>query len=382
MDCGTSVEHRLGGNSGMKISSSIALAAMIAIAFVPSLASAQMIHACVSSGGAIIIRNTCTRQQTALTWAVNGAPGPKGDTGPQGPAGPAGSGTLSANTNVQSLNLVDASNHIIARLAAQPNGGGGLTFFDSNGNRFILVGVSDDGTQAGLTAYDGNTFASGSGVVRTRFGVAGSTDAIPGFGMNVFGADGTSRIGLGTSLDGTTVPAGMGFYDGMGKLTVGLGINSTIGAGIAVYDGNSILAGTGIPRNSWGVTNSGGGNLAGIGNTTFDANGIERTRWGDAIDDSLSDISFFDANGGLRAYVEYFPAFNFAGFETQDGSGHVLASLGSTLTGTGFLGANDSSMQLLDTSGQLRVIEFNNSANEGGVAFSPTNVFDGGWGNP
>jgi hypothetical protein len=381
MDCGTSVEHRLGGNRGMKISSSIALAAMIAIAFVPSLASAQMIHACVSSGGAIVIRSTCTSRQTALTWAVNGPPGPKGATGSQGPAGPAGSGTLSANTNVQSLNLVDASNHIIARLAAQPNGGGGLTFFDSNGNRFILVGVSDDGTQAGLTAYDGNTLASGNGVVRTGFGVTGSNNANPGFGMGVVGADSTRRIQLGTSLDGTTVPASMGFYDGMGKLTLGLGLGSTT-AGITAYDGNSVLAGTGRPRNGWGITNSAGGPLAGIGGITFDSHGIERTRWGDAIDDSFSGILLFDASGGLRTYLEYFPAANFAGFQTQDGGGHVLASLGSTLTGTGFLGANDSAMQLLDTSGQLRVLEFKNSMNEGGVAFSPTNVVDGGWGNP
>jgi hypothetical protein len=198
--------------------------------------------------------------------------------------------------------------------------------------------------------------------------------------MGIAGANNTLRLSMISSLDGTTTPSNMGFYDGMGKLTVGVGVVGSTAAGMAVYDGNSILAGAGIARITWGITGS--GPLAGIGGGTFDANGKQRTGWGDAVDDSESNISFYDANGGFRTGVEYFPPTAYNGFLSQDGSGNNLSLLGSVLAPVGIFAANDSFMQLIDTTGQIRVIDLKNSTNDGGLAFSPTNVFDGGWGNP
>lgn len=138
------------------------------------------------------------------------------------------------------------------------------------------------------------------------------------------------------------------FFDRNGKTVVGVGIDPNgIGAGIAVLDGNTLLPGTGTARNAWGVTTS--GPQAGIGDTTFDRNGTERTRWGDAIDDSLSGYFLFDATGGLRTGVEYDPAVNFNGFFGQDGSGHNLSLLGNATDNTA------SFMQLFDSSGVQRV---------------------------
>lgn len=171
------------------------------------------------------------------------------------------------------------------------------------------------------------------------------------------------------------------FFDGSGKTVLGVGLTSNA-AGITVVDGNSILAGSGIARNTWGITNSGA--LSGIGGATFDADGKQRTRWGDAIDDSSSGIQFDDSNGAFRTGVEYDPttAF-FNGFSTYDGSGHPLSVLGNVLATEGPLSANDSFMELLDTTGQLRVLEFQNSTNEGGVDYNEGagTTVQGGWGN-
>src|SRR5579862_6004511 len=251
----TDVNGRRGRNRAINTWSSIAFAATIAIAFAPGLASAQAIHGCVSATGALVIKPKCGKNQTALTWNVPGPPGAVGDTGPQGPPGPAGSGTLSA-MNVQSLNLVDASNNVLATLTAAPSGGGALTFLDSNAKRFILVGVSDDGTRVGLSAYDGSTLAPGNGVLRALFGTADTSSGTPGIGMGIAGANSTLRMAIVSSLDGATTPSNLGFYDGMGNLTVGVGVGSNT-AGMTVYDGNSILPGTGISRNAWGVIGSG-----------------------------------------------------------------------------------------------------------------------------
>jgi len=47
------------------------------------------------------------------------------------------------------------------------------------------------------------------------------------------------------------------------------------------------------------------------------------------------------------------------------------------------LQANESLMQLDDASGTLRLIEFQNSTNEGGVDFnSGSTTAQGAWGNP
>jgi hypothetical protein len=351
---------------------------MISAATFPHAAAAQVIHACVTpKTGAIVIKSTCKSSQMVLTWnaagptgpsgspGAPGAPGPSGPTGPMGPSGapgPAGSGTLSANTNVQSINLVDASNKVLATLGPAADGGGVLTFFDSNGKRLIGLGMSDDATAAGLRAFDGNTLASGNGVVRTAFGVASAENGSPGFGLLVAGADSTIRLSLGSSLDGTTFPSEVGLFDTAGKLRTGLQVTPSI---------NFVGFGTGI------YTVSGGHG------SPITITGTNESLVGNAYDNSASFASLYDSSGHLRNGIEYDPAFNLNGFFSQDGSGHTLSILGNVLATAGGLGPNDSFMELLDTAGTQRVTEFQNHTNEGGIDFNPgSTTVQGGWGNP
>jgi hypothetical protein len=173
------------------------------------------------------------------------------------------------------------------------------------------------------------------------------------------------------------------FLDGSGKPVLGVGIASAVSAGIAVFDGNSVLPGAGKIRNTWGVTAS--GPVAGIGGVTFDSTGALRTRWGDAVDGSSSGVSLFDASGGFRTGIQYDPttAF-FNGFVSQDGSGHNLSVLGNVLATNGILAPNDSFMDLFDTTGQIRLFEYQNSTKEGGLVFDPAagTTSEGSWGDP
>src|SRR5579862_7856164 len=190
----------------------------VTVVFAPNLASAQVIHACVSSSGAIVIKATCTKKQTPLTWNVAGpagsagpagqagAAGSAGPAGPQGPPGPAGSGTLSSNTNVQSINLVDASSKVIATLgtfSGEPN----LVFYDGSGKIVISVGLASTG--AGIAAFDGNSILAGTGIVRNAWGIIS-----PIIGDFTFDANGKLRTQLGDGIDDSY--SGLFFYDANG----------------------------------------------------------------------------------------------------------------------------------------------------------------------
>jgi hypothetical protein len=258
---------------------------------------------------------------------------------------------------VQTLNLVNGSSQVLATLTAAPDGGGSLTFFDSSGKRFMLVGVDDAGTAAGLSAFDGNTLASGTGVTRTFIGVSGSADATPGFGMGVVGANGTSRrVELGSSLDGTTLPSNVDLYDSSGNMRTGITVSPSTNY-VGFFSGSYTPEGTG-PNES--IT-------------------------GNAYDNSASYSFVYDSSGNLRNGIQYNPSVNFNGFVSQDGAGHSLASVGNFLTTNAGLSeqANESYLDLSDTSGTLRLFEFQNSTVEGGVDFAPgsTTVL-GSWGNP
>ena len=367
---------------GAKMVAAAAFLSYIAVAFFPNVASATAINACVSKKGAItiLLKSACKTGATELTWntigpagatGVAGAPGATGVAGvagvagptgpaggPTGPAGPTGpSGTLGPVANVQTLNLVNGSSQVLATLTAAPDGGGSLTFFDSSGKRFMLVGVDDAGTAAGLSAFDGNTLASGTGVTRTFIGVSGSADATPGFGMGVVGANGTSRrVELGSSLDGTTLPSNVDLYDSSGNMRTGITVSPSTNY-VGFFSGSYTPEGTG-PNES--IT-------------------------GNAYDNSASYSFVYDSSGNLRNGIQYNPSVNFNGFVSQDGAGHSLASVGNFLTTNAGLSeqANESYLDLSDTSGTLRLFEFQNSTVEGGVDFAPgsTTVL-GSWGNP
>ena len=265
---------------------------------------------------------------------------------------------------MQSINLVDGSNKVLATLAAAPDGGGALTFFDSNGKRLIGVGVSDDGTAAGVGAFDGNTLASGNGVLRTTFGVGGIENFDGGgFGLVVVGADGaTNRVSIGSSLDGTTLPSYVSLFDGSGDLRTGVQV---------------------LPSSNFVGFYSGLYTVTGGKGTPLVFTGSNQSLVGNAYDKTSSFGFLYDSSGNMRNGLEYNPSLNFNGFISQDGANHLLSAIGNGLTTTSSLQANESLMQLDDASGTLRLIEFQNSTNEGGVDFnSGSTTAQGAWGNP
>ncbi len=168
--------------------------------------------------------------------------------------------------------------------------------------------------------------------------------------METFDEKGTLRVGLDTDPTGSG-PNGLGVYDANGKLRIG--VSQSLADGNAFYledkDGTTVR----------GVLYSG------------DA--------GDAVN-----LDLFDAAGTFRTGLDYDPTIHFFnGFVSQDGSGHNLSPLGNVLAPSGVLAANDSFMQLLDTTGTVRVAEFQNSTNQGGVDYNAgSTTVQGSWGNP
>ena len=352
----------------------------IAVAFGPNPVSAQVIKACVKKSGAIMIQSSCKKGEMQLSWNVTGPAGPAGPTGaagaagPAGPAGapgaagppgPAGSGTLSSMTNVESINLVNASNQVLATLGAAPNGGGALTFFDSNQKPLVSVGSSNDGTAAGFFGFDGNTLIAGNGVSRLGLGIGGTESGDPGIGMTVVGADGmTNRVVIGSSADGTTYPSSVSLYDSTGVERTGIQVSPS-----------SDFVGffTGV------ITETGGKG------SPLAFSGPNESLMGNTYDNSESYSLLYDSSGKLRDGIEYYPPGNFNGFFSQDGDSHSLSLVGNFLTTNSSAGeqANESFTDLSDTSGTLRLFEFQNSTNEGGVDYNPgSTTVQSGWGNP
>src|SRR5208283_1105322 len=160
----------------------------------------------------------------------------------------------------------------------------------------------------------------------------------------------TSRLILGSTLDGTTLPSGLELYDGTGTFRTGIQVNPAT-------------------------------DFVGFFSGIYTKTAINESLIGNAYDNSASYAFLYDSSGNLRNGIEYNPPVNFNGFFSQDASGDVLSLLGNVLATTGILAPNDSLMELLDTSGTERLIEFQNSTNEGGVDFnagSTTAVY--GWG--
>jgi hypothetical protein len=198
-----------------------------AIWFAPLPAAAQVIHACfVTKTGTLKIAASCKKNETPLSWneagptgpqgiagatgpagpsgpeGIAGMTGPAGPTGAQGPAGPTGpAGQLASTANVQRLNLVNGSNTVLASLGVTSDGNV-LTFYDSSGKKTVTFGNSADGTQTGMTTWDGNGILAGTGVGRTQFGEANTSNVYGGgLGFNVFDTAGKIRVSAGTTVN-------------------------------------------------------------------------------------------------------------------------------------------------------------------------------------
>jgi hypothetical protein len=366
-----------------------------AIWFAPSLAAAQVINACVRKDtGALRISNTCNKHETALSWNVQGPPGTPGVQGKQGTqgiqgiAGPPGpSGSLNPTANVQQLNLVNASNQVLATLGSNATDGTFLAFFDPSGNVTLGIGNTADGTGAGMSTYDGNSIFPGTGVARTSFGETNASGAFPGLGFIVLDGSGKERARAGTSTDLTTSNfftvdangsvAGIGYNENSPFKTQGFFTDDLNGKSRA-FVGNT-LDGTTIneailvdPNGSVsGIEddNSGGGSQGFFAN---DLNGKNRVFAGNSLDGTtFQQINFGDKNGNFAGLL---------GFNTSV-SGSISLGMGLLLadpSGSFFAGENldgaGVNWTLLDTSSTFRAFGTFDGSNESVELLSPTSV--------
>jgi hypothetical protein len=245
----------------------------------------------------------------------------------------------SGGVTVASLRLV----------SGKPN----LVFFDSAGKTVVDVGIDGatlpTGHAAGIAVLDGNEDIPGTGKIRATLGVTPSGPAA-GVGNSTYDGNGAQRSADGSAIDGSIA------YD-------------------VLYDA------TGVART--GLEYDPGVNFN--GSFSDDASGNNRSSFGSGVDGSYSGSFIYDAAGKLRDQTVYVPSANFNGTQSQDGAGHELSTVGNFLVAdlASNIEANQSFLSLNDTTGTLRLFEFQNSTNEGGVDFNPgSTTVQGSWGNP
>jgi len=254
-------------------------------------------------------------------------------------------------TATQEIDL-DSGGKTVASLrmvSGKPN----LVFFDSAGKTVVDVGINGatlpTGHGAGLAVLDGNEDIPGTGKLRASFGVTPS-GPLSGAGEGTFDGNGVLRSEAGSAIDGST--AGVGIFDEAGVGRTGL-----------IYDPGTNFTGS----------------------FSDDASGNTRSSMGSGVDGSYSGAFIYDAAGKLRDQTIYVPSGNFNGTQSYDGAGHSLSTVGNFLVNDAphSIEANQSFVSLQDTAATLRVFEFQNNTNEGGVDFDPgTTTVQGFWGNP
>ena len=194
--------------------------------------------------------------------------------------------------------------------------------------------------------------------------------------INLVNGSGQIVAVLGTSGNS----AGLVFVDGLGKWLLALGANqdgAKSTAGLAVYDGNGILPGKGVPRAAVGISSQGAaftalngsggpalvsgvsGDSSSAGSFVLDGSGFARAGFGNAANGS----GFFvnDSNNVTRYVAGVNPDGTQAGSVTFDATGKPQMALG---------GNGDSSaagMLALDPTGQDRLDAGYSSTAGGGV---------------
>jgi hypothetical protein len=194
--------------------------------------------------------------------------------------------------------------------------------------------------------------------------------------INLVNGSGQIVAVLGTSSSG----AGLVFVDQLGRWILALGASdngTTKTAGLALYDGNTVLPGKGVTRATVGISKDGAGLVAlnGEGNPALtsgvsadstsagsivsDSNGYARAGFGNASNGS----GFFatDSNNVTRYVAGITPGGTQAGSVTYDATGKPQLELG----GVGDGSANG--MLALDATGQDR-LDAGYSSTEGGGA--------------
>ena len=254
-------------------------------------------------------------------------------------------------TASQEIDLESGGN-IVASLrmvSGKPN----LVFFDSAGKTVVDVGINGaalpTGHSAGIAVLDGNEDIPGTGKLRASFGVTPS-GPLSGVGTGSYDGNGVLRSSIGSTVDGS-----IGFA--------------------ALYDASAV--------SRTGLLYDPGTNFN--GSFSNDASGNNRSSMGSGVDGSYSGTFISDEAGKLRDQTVYVPSANFNGSQSYDGAGHALSTVGNFLVNDAphLIEANESFVSLQDTAATLRLFEFQNNTNEGGIDFNPgSTTVQGFWGNP
>ncbi len=347
----------------------LALAAFLTIMSVASffnIASAATIEACVKKSGAItiLLKGTCKKSETLLTWNTAGAVGPAGPQGPsglEGPAGPEGptgamgsvgpigsagpagptgpsgpAGQVGPIATVTQLNLVNGSNQVLASLGTTSNGNL-LTFFDSSGKITTTVGNSADGNATGITTWDGNSVLAGSGIPRTAFGESNTASVTGGgLGFSVYDSTGKLRLTGGTSPDAAEADGSFQAIDSNGS-TSGVGYNET------TFKDQGFFAN--------------------------DLNGKTRSFIGNSLDGTTFNFNYLADGGGNLTNSFDQSAAGTGGLSIVNPCGSF--NVGETNDGTTV------AWELNDTTGLPRVFGFIEGSDENVEAVTPANVFFG-----
>ena len=113
--------------------------------------------------------------------------------------------------------------------------------------------------------------------------------------FNLVSSLGKSLATLGVNATG--IPS-LTFYDANGKPLTQVGEGGQgKSAGLYAFDGDTLLAGTGMMRASLGVS------AAGAGEEEFDGTGTQRVGTGIAADSSSDGVTLYDAKKILRASI-------------------------------------------------------------------------------
>jgi hypothetical protein len=194
--------------------------------------------------------------------------------------------------------------------------------------------------------------------------------------INLVNGSGRIVAVLGTSSTG----AGLVFVDGLGRWLLALGASqngSMATAGLAVFDGNSVLPGSGVTRAAVGISSDGAGLTAfdgagkpvltsgvsadgtSAGSLALDSSGFARAGFGNASNGS----GFFanDSNNVTRYVAGVAPGGTQAGSAIFDATGKPQLALGGN--GDGSAGG----MVALDGSGQDRFDAGYTSTDGGGL---------------
>jgi hypothetical protein len=196
--------------------------------------------------------------------------------------------------------------------------------------------------------------------------VSGTAPTLTVQTLNVVDANNHTIATLGKTATGNHLT----FFDSSGNrtMTVGNNVNESF-AGLATFDNNNVIAGTGVVRTVFGESNPNAGATAGFGASVFDGDSVQLSGFGPSFDLSNNGVSFTDDASGSSAGIGTFQHTNFAGYFASDPNGTSRQSGGLSLDGTTNIWLEQDPNGTTRVSASQVTPNFVNSAGRGGNAF-------------